>query len=493
MDVRMLLAGLAVPFFTASCSMHDVVEIKVADEVINADYVGNGVEWDPYDEAELWGTEVSDDDWQTLYKRLDFMQPQYVRCMINSPFRYYTPQTGTYDKTRHLKSISRLLKYCTQKQITVIFGEYNPPTWEMKADQKWIDMSVDYLNYLVCDQGFTCIKHFVIFNEPDGDWASTNGDYRLWLDMLHRFHQKMSEYPGLLDKVSLAGPDVVAHYKNPHSEFDAYGWVTNTAAMADSIVGIYDIHAYPGQYEVRSGRYGETLAAFRSKVPAGKKIVLGEAGFKYQQTEDSLLLAEFKRRVENHPFTKGSDCNMLCYDYFYGLDMPMLAMEVMNHGFSGLAIWMLDDAMHSNGDTGRPEDIKIWGLWNILGNEVFNKPDEEAMRPLYYTWSLMCKYFPKGTNILKTSRVANEGVFCVAGEYQGHNTIAIVNVGDADKTIQLLLPTVINNADKYLYEETHQLKGTNGFPIPVEQNLTLNSGQRITVKAQSFVLYTNIK
>lgn len=90
MDVRMLLAGLAVPFFTASCSMHDVVEIKVADEVINADYVGNGVEWDPYDEAELWGTEVSDDDWQTLYKRLDFMQPQYVRCMINSPFRYYT-------------------------------------------------------------------------------------------------------------------------------------------------------------------------------------------------------------------------------------------------------------------------------------------------------------------------------------------------------------------------------------------------------------------
>jgi hypothetical protein len=286
----------------------------------------------------------------------------------------------------------------------------------------------------------------------------------------------MSEYPGLLDKVSLAGPDVVAHYKNPHSEFDAYGWVTNTAAMADSIVGIYDIHAYPGQYEVRSGRYGETLAAFRSKVPAGKKIVLGEAGFKYQQTEDSLLLAEYKRRVENHPFTKGSDCNMLCYDYFYGLDMPMLAMEVMNHGFSGLAIWMLDDAMHSNGDTGRPEDIKIWGLWNILGNEVFNKPDEEAMRPLYYTWSLMCKYFPKGTNILKTSRVANEGVFCVAGEYQGHNTIAIVNVGDADKTIQLLLPTVINNADKYLYEETHQLKGTNGFPIPVEQNLTLNSG-----------------
>ena len=49
-----------------------------------------------------------------------------------------------------------------------MYGEYNPPTWDMKQDQKWVDMSVDYLNYLVNDLGFSCIKYFVIFNEPDG-------------------------------------------------------------------------------------------------------------------------------------------------------------------------------------------------------------------------------------------------------------------------------------------------------------------------------------
>ena len=90
----------------------------------------------PYDEAELWGSSISDADWDTLFKRLDFMRPQYVRCMINSPFRYYDANTGKYDKTRNIHSISRLLSYCTKNDITVVFGEYNPPTWEMKEDQR---------------------------------------------------------------------------------------------------------------------------------------------------------------------------------------------------------------------------------------------------------------------------------------------------------------------------------------------------------------------
>ena len=34
----------------------------------------------------------------------------------------------------------------------------------------------------------------------------------------------------------------------------------------------------------------------------------------------SILGAEYRHRVENHPFTKGSDCNMFVYDYFYGLE-----------------------------------------------------------------------------------------------------------------------------------------------------------------------------
>lgn len=59
--------------------------------------------------------------------------------------------------------------------------------------------------------------------------------------------QKMEEYPGLTEKVTLAGPDVVADYRNKASNHDAEGWVKQSVLDADSIIGIYDVHSYPGQ------------------------------------------------------------------------------------------------------------------------------------------------------------------------------------------------------------------------------------------------------
>ncbi|MFA7390406.1 MAG: hypothetical protein WCZ71_08485, partial [Proteiniphilum sp.] len=108
----------------------------ISDRPVSTGYIGNGVEWDPYDEAEAWGAEVSEEDWQKLFRRIDFMRPGYVRCMINSPYRYFNPETGTYNKTRNIESLKKLLQYCTDRNITVMYGEYNPPTWEMKEDQR---------------------------------------------------------------------------------------------------------------------------------------------------------------------------------------------------------------------------------------------------------------------------------------------------------------------------------------------------------------------
>jgi len=492
MKLKVIINILICMLLYSCTATGEKLEITVSSEVVNPDYIGNGVEWDPYDEAESWGAAISDADWQKLFKRLDFMRMGYVRCMINSPFRYYDSATGKYDKTRNIESVSRLLKYCTDNNITVMYGEYNPPTWDMKDDQKWVDMSVDYLNYLVNDLGFSCIKYFVIFNEPDGDWASTNGDYELWKTMLIRFADKMKEYPGLNEKVKFAAPDVVVDYKNPASSFDAAGWVKQTATDVDNLVGLYDLHAYPGQYEVRSGQYADILARHKEFVPQGKKIVLGEAGYKYWREADSLLMKEYNRRVQGHPFTKGSDSNMLVYDYFYGLDMPLLCMEVMNAGYSGIAAWMLDDAMHSSGDSGKTEDIKLWGMWNILGEEVFNDASQEEIRPWYYTWSLMCRYFPTGSNILKTSLDRNQGVYVAAGEFKGKHVIAAVNIGESDKELKINLPASIKGASLYLYDKDSMKKNDDGHPVPVQTGIDTENIFETNLKAQTFILLTNI-
>ena len=483
---------LAALLFSCSEKRNGEVEVMISDRPVSTGYIGNGVEWDPYDEAEAWGAEVSEEDWQKLFRRIDFMRPGYVRCMINSPYRYFNPETGTYNKTRNIESLKKLLQYCTDRNITVMYGEYNPPTWEMKEDQRWVDMSVDYLNYLVNDLGFSCIRYFVIFNEPDGDWASTDGDYDLWLSMLHRFAEKMEEYPGLREKVQFAAPDVVIDYRNNDSPYDAAGWVAQTAADADHLVGVYDLHAYPGQQQLRSGSYGAILQHHKASVPEGKKILLGEAGYKYWRPADSLLMKEYLRRVEGHPFTKGSDANMLVYDYFYGLDMPLLGMEVMNNGYSGIAAWMLDDAMHSNGDSGNTEDIKLWGMWNILGEELFNDPSQEEIRPWYYTWSLMCRYFPAGSTILHTEMDAQEGLFVAAAVKDGRHVIAAVNVTDADRELSLRLPAPLEGASLYRYQEENRPTDDEGLPLPLESGLSIATSYKTSLPARSFLLITNM-
>ena len=234
------LAFYSLLLTAAGCSRP--VSLTVTDEVINPCYLGNGVEWDPYDEALSWGSEVSEEDWNKLFERLDYMKPQYVRCMINSPFTYFNG-TG-FDDNRNAAYLKKLLGYCQKNDILVVYGEYNPPTWEMKDSPAWVKASVKHLNYLVGENGFTCIKYFVIFNEPDGDWASPNGDFAFWKGMVDDFQAEMSLYPALAD-VSIAGPDAVIGYRNPASAYDAEGWLRETVETVPQ-VGIYDMHAYPG-------------------------------------------------------------------------------------------------------------------------------------------------------------------------------------------------------------------------------------------------------
>lgn len=487
MNMKRFTVLLALSLALGCAQSPQSLTVTVSEKVINAGFIGNGAQWDPYDEALSWGSEISEADWAKLFARLDYMKPAYVRCAINSPFTYY--DRGRYDKNRNIGNLKKLLGYCQENDIYVIFGEYNPPTWEMKDAQEWVDMSVDFLNHLVNELGFSCIKHFIIFNEPDGNWASTNGDYDLWLRMLRRFDAKMSEYEGLKDKVSFAGPDAVINYKN--GKYDTAGWISQSAKDADDLIGVYDVHSYPGQAQVRDGSYAQTLRKLSSLVPQGKKIVLGEAGYKYQSDpRDAELWATYRKRVEGHPFTKGSDCNMLVYDYFYGLDMPLLAIEAMNAGFSGLAVWMLDDAMHSNGDSGKAEDVKIWGMWNILGAEVFHDPAQEEVRPWYYSWSMMCRYFPHGCNILQTSEPI-DGVRYVAAEKDGKLSFAAVNVKPEDLRLVLHLPKELENAGLYLYSQA-ALGDAQAMCKPIEEAV---SGAEISLKlpANSFLVISEIQ
>ena len=467
-----------------SCSQYS---LTVTNEVINPDIFGNGVEWDPYDEALSWGCEVSDADWEKLYERMDYMHPQYVRCMINSPYLYY--DDGEFCPERNSRNILKLLSFCQSRGVSVIYGEFNPPSWDLKGSDSWVEMSVAYLDWLVTGHGFTCIKNFVIFNEPDGNWASTDGDFDFWASMYRRFEQEMRRYPGL-SAVTLAGPDAVLNYTNPASGFDSYGWVEQTAASLDSLTGIYDIHCYPGQDYVRSGRFALDVARVKKLIPEGKRFIFGEGGYKYHDAADSLLLKEYRRRVEGHPFTRGSDCNMLVYDYFYALDMPLFAIEALNNGASGIAAWMLDDSMHSNGDSGRTQDVKIWGMWNILGEEVFGDGTQETPRPWYYTWSLLCRCFESGGDVMKVDSDLPDGVRASAcRNADGKYSLAVVNTGSTPFRLSVTLPAAAEGAQLCTFERDGESE--TGRLSSKEMEVPAGRSFSIEIPAESFTAILN--
>ena len=67
----LLLSAISLAWLATACDKR--VELTVTEEVINPNYLGNGVEWDPYDEAISWGCPLSEAEWATLYARLDYM------------------------------------------------------------------------------------------------------------------------------------------------------------------------------------------------------------------------------------------------------------------------------------------------------------------------------------------------------------------------------------------------------------------------------------
>ena len=122
-------------------------------------------------------------------------------------------------------------------------------------------------------------------------------------------------------------------------------------------------------------------------------------------------------------------------------------MSVMNAGFSGAAAWMLDDAMHSNGDSGKTEDVKLWGMWNILGGKVFGDASQEEVRPWYYTWSLMCRHFPAGSRILRLQGLPEGMAATAAQKPDGTYAVALVNFGDQAREVALQLPGTCDGYD----------------------------------------------
>lgn len=181
-----------------------------------------------------------------------------------------------------------------------------------------------------------------------------------------------------LDPVKMMGPDATP-YNNKKSKYKGDEWAREAVLQLDKTLGAYDVHDYPTKENVRSGEFQKhysKIIEFADSV-AHKPFVLGEVGFeKY--------VAPNIKRYDADPHAS-PDSQMSVYDYGYGVDMADVMAQSFNSGFDGVIAWGLDDAMHTNGDSGDKTQLKRWGMWNILGEELTGDKSDEHIRPWFYT------------------------------------------------------------------------------------------------------------
>ncbi len=499
---RVLL--LIIPLFCYCCSsdsepptsdpnppgtQNDVLTIQTS-QIINDSYIGNGAQWDAYPNAYLnWNSPLSEQDWQKLELRLDYMKPKLMRVIIDANHNY--AGNGGYEPELNLEPLARILQYCTSNNITVMFGDWggnmvNPDTNAINETN--LTNAAKFVDYLVNTKGFNCIKYYNMINEPNGDWSSNKGNYDLWVNAVNYFYQQM-ESIGVSTKVKLIAPDIAVWTTNE------VPWIQNTARdIGDDKIGVYDIHTYPGQIHVVSKDYSNLLKSYIDKVPAGKKMVMGELGFKYDSNLDASLHRGNIERAEADPFASNTDSNMYVKDFFYGVDMADASMQIVNAGYSGIITWMLDDAMH-NTDGGNGKDLKTWGFWNILGEELFGGAAEEEIRPWFYTYALLSRYMQTGVKVLKVDIPNKRGLNAIAITNGSEYTIAVVNSGFSTHTVDLKFDAgaTLSNVKQFIYEDANRPVDSNGFPVPTSTDLSLNltAGHTLDIKGQSFTLFTN--
>ena len=492
LNKKLSVLSMAVCLILFSCkniTLQEKADVSVNIDpktIVSEGYVGNGVQWDPY--ALDYGSgpvEISDADWAKLYSRLDFMRPAFIRVMMNT--RDCVKDGKLYPEIG-LGRMSHILDYCQSRNVTVALGDWGGALVDAKSDFinfPLLDKAVEFVDYLVNEKGYDCIKYYNLINEPNGFWSVTEGNQNLWIGAAVYFKDCMKAC-GLLDKVTIIGPDVAIWTA------DYVDWIDRTKDELQEAVGLYDIHTYPSKITVNSGAYSEILKAYKEKVPSSHKIVMGEIGLKFVEKADSSYLTENNRRIEAYPNASRTDSQMFVYDYMYGTDMADVLFQTVNAGYSGCVAWMLDDAMHYNESK---DKLKIWGFWNILGEEIFGK-EQENVRPWFYAWSLMCRYIPAGSAVYKVSVAGDSGVRAIASVCGGKRTVALLNVSEESKTVYIKSSDLgkLRNTARFVYGDgLFSVEGDcNMLPDAVGVKFNSDKGELVTLAPESIYLITEL-
>ena len=413
-------------------------------------FAGFGAEWDSRNYLTY---KVNDDDFDIIMDRLDWLEIPIVRIMMQTKW-FYQHEVGFTPNSADMLSLYRHLDYCQKNDVDVILTDWGiEPEWlnvyglKKVDDRKYAEIIAEYLDYLCNKKGYTCIKYFVLVNEPNYEV----GDFGRWSEGIRNVYQEINK-KNLGDKIMLAGS----------GQSNADEWHINAVDHFHGIFGGYTFHRYEWKELIRNQEFISYVRKLTDYVKEKdsdwkkKQVIISEAGMR-----DGMSTSVNK--------------NIDSFDY--GIFMVDYSIQSLQGGASGVLAWMLDDNSHPDFE---------WGMWK-------NKQNNFELRKWFYSWGLMIKYFKRDSKIyLPVTRSVN--LRAIASQTKDNEwSYAFVNYEDFEVYVNVKNIFVDDpDLEKYVYEDNRLLIDREGFPVSRKEVESEDGKFEVTIPANSVVVLTSI-
>ncbi|MBA2481973.1 MAG: hypothetical protein H0V44_15005 [Planctomycetes bacterium] len=440
-----IAASLICAASLSSAVYEETVVIDV-DQPICRSFLGFGAEWDP----KFWtmGTfefkkdvagpvAVDEADWELVRKRLTWMRVKLVRMMMLTGWCTTGDGTFTYDNA-HMRSLFRHLDLCREEGIEVILVDWGVASWTKidgftgTDDPRYAQAIGEYLEELIVRRKYDCIRSLTLVNEPNLEAES----FERWRDGVRAVRAELAKR-GLAERVRLVGSDDCS---------PPYPWHKRALAEMPDDFAAWEVHRYATQKVVESGSLEDDFRALSTASrahDASKPFLVCEAGM-----SDGMSAGQ-------SPFIQ---------DPIYGLFMADYAVQACRGGCDAVLAWMLEDNSHAG---------FTWGMWT-------NKAEGMALKPWFWTWSLLCRTVPRGSQLFAPAQP--DGIRVLTARHDGRWTAVIVNRRDVAVDVRVVLPGAQGRPlCRYVSAGDVRAVDGDGFPMPTGEPLAADAADGVVI------------
>lgn len=459
-------------FLIISCKQNDLVNPILKTSIsssLSTKWIGFGYNQDPLDRDQR-GHDVGNWDearWNLTKDRISQIRPSFVRIVLYRHWFNPSGIVGQYEwESPAMRSLYKVLAFYQDKNIPVMTGLWqstldfqdNVPFYTSVGEASFQKLQVDMFRQLFVSKGFQNLTLYTPTNEPKG----MGMDFQKWSLMMRNTYQAFAD--AKLPLSIFTGAD----------SWDE--WTLSAAIYNKNELSAYDHHYYLNS-GINQVIYGQLEEQFRSEVAnihrydnSNKPVFLSEVGFASTDKIDYWYVSNPIPSL--NPTT--TEYGLLALDY---------GIQVARSGESGALAWSLDGY-----DYGKDP-----GMWNIAGNN-----GGTFLRPWYYSWSLLCRYFPAGGKVYPinfSSKMVRGVALEKEGSDKSHWTFAFVNWENKEVETFFSIPN-FKGGDFIKFQMTESSSG-DGFALSLpKENAKINSlqnGFSITIPARGGVLITSME